>query len=77
MSMIPSQKDRSQPLAPGTFYSRDNFYKRHPVTDERMVIPAKAAIQAILGAEIGKLDDSPQVDLIPHTSLANRVRCLK
>jgi hypothetical protein len=42
-----------------------------------MVIPAKAAIQAILGAAIGKLYDPPEMDLIAHTILTNLVRCSK
>ena len=65
------------PWALALFGSGDNFCKGHPVTDKRMVIPAKAAIQAILGAEIGKLYDPPQMDLIAHTILTNPVRCFK
>jgi hypothetical protein len=42
-----------------------------------MVIPAKAAIQAILGAEVRKLHDPPKMDLIAHNILTNPVRCFK
>jgi hypothetical protein len=42
-----------------------------------MVIPAKAAIQAILGAEVRKLHDPPQMDLIAHAILTNPVRSFK
>jgi hypothetical protein len=42
-----------------------------------MVIPAKAAVETILDAKIGKLDDPPKMDFVAYPILANPVGCFK
>jgi len=59
----------------GPLDALQNFLQAHPVTGTPVIVTPQAAVVAVLAADVGEFDETPQVDGIPYVGFTNLIGC--